>query len=163
MMRQPNPGDELRESFARAVAALPEPLRKQVSEFTSGRSPDGTWGLNDANGQPVQPPQVKAAPVQFATANGVTRIAKLLIGAHAELMARVETLEAQRKDLRDTTEHDARLRFRGIWQPTDVYERGSLVRHKQALYFCNRTSESVPGADDAWTIVLRGAQRGFSP
>lgn len=52
------------------------------------------------------------------------------------------------------TLHEPRMKYRGIWQRSDEYQRGDTVTHSGALWHCctSDTTEK-PGTGEGWQMM----------
>lgn len=65
-----------------------------------------------------------------------------------ELEARVDALEKQQKA----------LRYRGVHQRAETYEKNNLVTHDGSLWIALKDDPGKPGEGDGWQLVAKGAR-----
>ena len=69
----------------------------------------------------------------------------------ASVMDRMKAL-----DLRLAEAEAKSMRFRGVHQPAEEYQRGDLVTHAGALWHCNRPTTDRPGSGGTdWQLAVK--------
>lgn len=64
------------------------------------------------------------------------------------LAERIEVLERQQKS----------LRYRGVHQRAETYERNNLVTHDGSLWIALNDDPGKPGEGDGWQLVAKGGR-----
>jgi hypothetical protein len=77
-----------------------------------------------------------------------------------DLEAEVETLKAKLEEITSRG-----VKYRGVWQAAEQYERGDLVTREGSMWACNRSSSrATPGTGSRdWTLAVKAGRDGRSP
>lgn len=104
----------------------------------------GLWERMKANTAP--------APISYV----MWALAKLRVEslAHAKAYGRLEMLEKRCKDLEL---REKAMRYRGVWQPADSYEKGNLATFDGSLWIAIAESPGKPGISGWQLAAKRGA------
>jgi hypothetical protein len=88
-------------------------------------------------------------------------IAKLLDDMVEPLIKRI-ALE-QRKALLEARVHDlearGEIKYCGIWQPDQQYQRGNFVTLNGGMWHAEQRTTSRPGTDSTWKLAVKSAGR----
>jgi len=77
-------------------------------------------------------------------------IEKSLSGPFAELRKRIGALETRQA-----------IRYRGIWDQAEHYDRGDFCTDKGSLFHCNQPStRQRPGEGSDWTLAVKRGRDG---
>jgi hypothetical protein len=54
----------------------------------------------------------------------------------------------------------AEFRYRGVWQPSELYRRNNFITHDGSVWVCLRDTEGKPGTVLDWQLAVRRGRDG---